>query len=294
MKFMKMKRKIKGKYSFIIGREGKKLINISLSPWKFYLIITALFIFLVAVAVSTFISFKFYYKFAELNLLKQRNAYLEAENQKIVKLERELKKLKRTRNKLEVMLGMEKIEEIPDFTKNVFSTPYFEISEIPFDTLNDSLSPDLKKQMIEEWKEQWRYRPSIPPTVNFVVTRLFSKNHPGIDYAVREGTPVYATADGEVKEIGYDSVFGNYIRLKHGKHYETFYGHLSKIVKEQGDSVKIQDIIGFSGSTGKSTAPHLHFEISYKGIKMDPKEVFIPKTVVRKIEKKEVKQNGKK
>ncbi len=288
-----MKRKLKGNYTFLLGREGKKIINISLSPWKFYLILTALLIFLGAVGFSTFISFRFYYKFAELGLLKKRNAYLEEENKKIAKLERELKELKRTRNKIEVMLGMKKVKEIPDFTKDVFSTPYFEVTEMPFDTANDSLSPELKKEMIKQWKEQWRFRPSIPPTVNFVVTRTYSKEHPGIDYAVREGTPVYATADGVVKEVGYDSVFGKYIKLKHGEYYETFYGHLSKIIKKEGDSVKVHDIIGFSGSTGKSTAPHLHFEISYKGMKMDPKEVFVPRTVVRTVERKEEEENGK-
>lgn len=96
--------------------------------------------------------------------------------------------------------------------------------------------------------------------------------HEGIDIDAKEGTEVKCPYDGKIKDCGQDAELGNYIVIDHGDGIETKYGHLKEIKVKKGDTVKKSSIIGLSGNTGKSTAPHLHFEILYMGENKDPKE----------------------
>ena len=90
---------------------------------------------------------------------------------------------------------------------------------------------------------------------------LRQKMHEGVDYSGKIGTPVYATADGRVKKSGYNGSFGNYIEIDHGRGYKTCYGHLSRRLVKKGEKIERGQKIGELGNTGKSTAPHLHYEI---------------------------------
>ena len=90
---------------------------------------------------------------------------------------------------------------------------------------------------------------------------LKQKMHEGVDYSGKIGTPIYATADGKVKKSNYNGSFGNYIEIDHGYGYKTCYGHLSKRIVKRGEKIKRGQKIGEMGNTGKSTAPHLHYEI---------------------------------
>ena len=94
--------------------------------------------------------------------------------------------------------------------------------------------------------------------------------HPGIDIAVDYGTPVYASAAGYVEQSGWYGGYGKYIRLSHDFGYETAYGHMSRLAVEAGSFVKKGEIIGYVGSTGYSTGPHLHFEILKYGEQVNP------------------------
>ena len=89
------------------------------------------------------------------------------------------------------------------------------------------------------------------------------KFHDGHDYSARIGTPVYTTANGRVKKSKYWGSFGNYIEIDHGNGYVTMYGHLSTRNVKSGDKVFRGQKIGEVGNTGRSTAPHLHYEIQY-------------------------------
>ncbi len=111
--------------------------------------------------------------------------------------------------------------------------------------------------------------PLDPP---YTVTQAFGENpeayarfgqagHNGLDFAVTEGTPVYAAADGSVDRSMFDpGGYGNYVRINHGG-YSTLYGHLSRANVTIGNKVRAGDVIGYSGNTGNSTGPHLHFEL---------------------------------
>lgn len=96
------------------------------------------------------------------------------------------------------------------------------------------------------------------------------RQHTGIDLAAPTGTPVYATADGIVSRADEYSSYGLYISLEHGASMQTRYAHLSRLAVAAGDSVKKGDLIGYVGSTGRSTGPHLHYEVRVEGLAVNP------------------------
>jgi len=96
--------------------------------------------------------------------------------------------------------------------------------------------------------------------------------HLGVDYAARTGTPVVATADGRVVSAGWNGALGRTVRIRHGSEYTTFYGHLRGFAKgiEAGADVLQNQVIGYVGSTGRATGPHLHYTIHHHGQPIDP------------------------
>lgn len=126
--------------------------------------------------------------------------------------------------------------------------------------------------------------PAIQPVSNSDLKRLASgfgyridpvyktvKFHAGLDFAAPQGTPIYATANGTVKVAGnLGNGYGNHVVLSHGYGYETLYGHMYKIKVKPGDKIKRGEIIGWVGSTGKSTGPHCHYEVHKNGTHLDP------------------------
>ena len=105
------------------------------------------------------------------------------------------------------------------------------------------------------------------------ITREFPADgsHPGLDIAVPASTFIRAAGAGTISSAGTDSVYGKYLLINHGGGIETLYGHASRLLVSPGDQVKRQQLIALSGSTGKSTAPHLHFEVRLNGTPVDPR-----------------------
>ncbi|MFD0701516.1 M23 family metallopeptidase [Myroides pelagicus] len=126
--------------------------------------------------------------------------------------------------------------------------------------------------------------PAIQPVKNEDLKRMASgygyrsdpftkikKFHAGMDFSAETGTPVYATGDGKVIRANNQlSGYGNLIEIDHGYGYLTRYAHLYKYNTKQGQSVKRGDIIGYIGSTGRSSGPHLHYEVHYQGNVVNP------------------------
>lgn len=94
--------------------------------------------------------------------------------------------------------------------------------------------------------------------------------HKGIDLAGATGTPIRASADGVVSRAEWFSSYGLYVQLEHGGAIETRYGHMSRLNVAPGQTVKKGDVIGYIGSTGRSTGPHLHYEVRVAGEAVDP------------------------
>lgn len=98
-----------------------------------------------------------------------------------------------------------------------------------------------------------------------------SEFHPGMDFASPEGTPIYATGDGTIERADNTAQgYGNHVVINHGYGYQTLYGHMSKIATQVGKVVKRGELIGYVGSTGLSTAPHVHYEVVKNGEKVNP------------------------
>ncbi len=141
----------------------------------------------------------------------------------------------------------------------------------------ESLNELIK--LIEDKNETLSSVPSIYPTVGRFTSRFGyrkdpftrrTKFHDGLDIANTYGTPLYATADGVVTFSGKRSGYGNVIQINHGNGYETVYGHNSKNIVKARDFVKKGQLIGYMGSSGRSTGPHLHYEVRINGKPVNP------------------------
>jgi murein DD-endopeptidase MepM/ murein hydrolase activator NlpD len=97
--------------------------------------------------------------------------------------------------------------------------------------------------------------------------------HPGLDIATPTGSYIRAAGAGRVSEVGEDPTYGKYVRIDHDNGYETLYAHASDTSVDLGEDVRKNEVIALSGSTGESTAPHLHFEILLEGVTIDPLEL---------------------
>lgn len=121
----------------------------------------------------------------------------------------------------------------------------------------------VKNEQLKQMASGFGYR-SDP----FTKIRKF---HAGMDFSAKTGTPIFATGDGVVERADNTaSGYGNHIVIRHGFGYETLYGHLSKYKVRSGQRVKRGDVIGYVGSTGRSEAPHLHYEVHKNGEVVNP------------------------
>ncbi len=129
--------------------------------------------------------------------------------------------------------------------------------------------------------------PAIQPVLNKDLKRMASgygwridpvyhtrRFHAGMDFTAPVGTDIYATGNGTVISVGWEQGYGNCVQINHGYGYLTLYGHMSAFKVKRGQAVKRGDVIGFVGNTGKSTGPHLHYEVHYKGQVMNPQNYY--------------------
>ena len=107
----------------------------------------------------------------------------------------------------------------------------------------------------------------------------YTKMHTGVDWAAPGGTPIYASGNGTVEKVGWESGYGKYVRIRHTNGYETAYGHLTAYARgiDEGTRVRQGQVIGFVGSTGLSTGSHLHYEILVNGRFVDPMRIKLPR-----------------
>ncbi|UCH09561.1 MAG: M23 family metallopeptidase [Fidelibacterota bacterium] len=149
------------------------------------------------------------------------------------------------------------------------------LEQLSYEGIRDSLKNDLAKL---------RKTPSIRPVTRGEYTSGFGlRRHPynrsyefhkGQDISLRSGTPVHATADGKIIAARWDSNLGLYVKIDHGYGFHTIYGHLRRIVIDEGQRVKRGEKIGESGNTGRSTAPHLHYEVRLYNQHQNPTNFF--------------------
>ncbi|MGZ9103394.1 MAG: M23 family metallopeptidase [Rhodoplanes sp.] len=107
----------------------------------------------------------------------------------------------------------------------------------------------------------------------------YTKMHTGVDWSAPMGTPVFASGNGTIEKVGWESGYGKYIRIKHANGYQTAYGHLTAYARGAAEGARVRQgqLIGFVGSTGLSTGAHLHYEIVVNGRFVDPMRVRLPR-----------------
>ena len=141
-----------------------------------------------------------------------------------------------------------------------------------FDDQGQSVRKALMRTPIDGARLTSTYGNRRHPTLGY------TKMHRGVDFGAPKGTPIFAAGDGVVDKLGSHGAYGNYIRLRHGPVYQTAYAHLQKFAQglHTGKRVKQGDTVGFVGSTGRSTGPHLHYEVLKYGEQVNPLGVKLP------------------
>jgi murein DD-endopeptidase MepM/ murein hydrolase activator NlpD len=138
--------------------------------------------------------------------------------------------------------------------------------------------------MVKNKEKLLRAIPAIQPISNKNMKRVASgfgyridplykdfRLHAGLDFSAPTGTPIYATSDGVVQQAGFSTDgYGNKVVINHGYGFQTLYAHMVRVKAKSGQSVKRGEVIGYVGSTGKSTGSHLHYEVIKRGAKVDP------------------------
>jgi len=195
---------------------------------------------------------------------------LREDNQRVVELERILGELEVRYDQVRNALGADVVADLGQ----------------PIDdrlTANGvfAIHPD-SNSMYETGSTEPRHWPIDSTRFSAVVTRgqveAGPEVHRGIDIAVTEGTPIRAAGGGMVAGAAFDAEYGFYVLLQHPSGLQTMYGHASRLLVEPGQHIEPGQIIALAGSTGRSTAPHLHFELRREGELIDPFQLINPES----------------
>ncbi len=182
---------------------------------------------------------------------------LEAEQGRVVELGRQLELLEEQYGRVRDLFGSRPTEP------SALWVP-------PTGSGTEARAPDLEPSSPESWPLS---------EAGFVTRALLADapdDHPGLDIAVPEGTWVRAAGAGIVLDVGEDPVYGEFVTLDHGEGLVTLYGHASRTFVVRGQQVRRNELIALSGNSGRSTAPHLHFEVRRDGEPLDPTTFVIP------------------
>lgn len=230
--------------------------------WLFKTLAIGSVVFVVLVGISAVLYTPIVRTAARVPGLNQEIARLTEENNQVQTLAATLQELEQRYDQIRTVLGAEKVPEA-------------------LTTLRPDGLPVLEALIAKSPGADPRYGdpgPSLPiywPLDSLVhggVTRGFSaQSHPGVDVAVPRGTPIRAAGGGTVVQAGFDPEYGLFVLIDHPDGYRTRYGHTSRLLVSAGSSVDAGEVIALSGNTGRSTAPHLHFEKRRGDLLLDPR-----------------------
>ena len=248
----------RGTFSVIIVPHDLKKTRTYRVPYRlFYVLLTLLGITAVVLIVFVATYGRLLIKTRETVMLERQVDELSRRNERIGELTRNLARLHEMDGRIRGMLGMD--------TKGA-------------DTVASAgLALGIDREVHGEGEQILMATPTFWPVKGYITKGYSvaggegsSQYHSGIDIAVERGTPVKASASGEVSDAGWDDTYGYYVVLDHGYGIKTLYGHNERLVVMKGERVGRGQTIAFSGNTGRSSAPHLHFEVSRNNIAVDP------------------------
>jgi murein DD-endopeptidase MepM/ murein hydrolase activator NlpD len=250
------------------GREPSHNFRISVAVLK---IGAAIFsIWLILLVVATVFLGKLLDKSRQAEVLRQENQLLREYNSKVVEIEKGFQKNRELTAKIAGLAGIE-LEQPKSGQSSIVDSVFPESAGRGSVSGMAGDDPALSSEELEKMRT-----PQGRPLYGWI-TRSFNadenngkEKHEGVDIAVKEGTPVVATATGEVVFAGWDQDFGNMLIIDHGNGYKTVYGHNERLLVSLGDKIFKGKVIALSGNSGRSSAPHLHYQILKDGEPVDP------------------------
>lgn len=256
----------------VVPHDQSKTYNFKMSYRSLFSIGALLTVLLILVLVLSFTYGRVLVTAQHSFVLERENHQLRGEVAQIDSLKAELLNLQGLSIQIKGMLGVEMSHEDSVLVANLS----------PAQSPAIGSDPDMEGVGAREQKAMLDAMPSIWPVKGYV-TRGFRvtggennpEYHPGIDIAAERGTPVLAAADGVVEASRYDETYGWMVEIDHGYGITTLYGHCTRNLVNVGDRVTRGKIIATVGSTGKSTAPHLHFEVRRNGVSVNPQDYLL-------------------
>ena len=212
---------------------------------------------------------------ARTPLLERQVAQLTAENRRVVELERALDEAETRYAQIRGMLGAQigppqkasaDSSEAPAAEERLYVAPPL-LARAPGGPGETSSATGASGPSAPHL---WPLTVPSYRTRGMVAANSSQEEHPGIDLAVPVGSDVRASGGGVIRQVGEDLAYGLFVLIQHPAGYQTMYGHLSRVLVQRNDLVRAGQVVALSGSTGRSTAPHLHFEIRLQGRSLDP------------------------
>jgi murein DD-endopeptidase MepM/ murein hydrolase activator NlpD len=256
-----------------LSHHGPRKFALKLSEGAFYAVLMGIAAFLV---IFGFLFFSYGDLYLRTVRLTRRNVQLEAEHSRVVALENEVRAMRELDRKVRMMLGEETKPPPLDLSASGSETRTAGPgSDIAGAEDAEFSGPEIAA-LFNQQEIRRRSLPSIWPVQGWVTQEFRGSlgarsGHGGVDIAAPQGAPVVAAADGIVTFADWDEIYGNLVTLDHGLGFQTRYGHNSQVIAREGQTVKRGDILAFVGSTGRSTAPHLHYEVLRDGLSVDPR-----------------------
>ncbi len=287
-----------GKYQIVIFREGRSgSRNIHLRGW---FIACALILVIVSIGLNYWL-WDQYLRDAHLQddldaakaLLTEQRRQTVSLSEKISSLGRDLERVRNFDSKLRLMMNMEKDpaevgDDYEDFSRTYLPLHRQELAARKMQDFLDRLSEATRLEEVRQQDLLHALRdnrsilggmPTIWPVTGFVTSSFGSRMspfgrghqfHKGLDISNRVGTPIVAPAEGHVIHSGPDGAYGNSVEIDHGGGIVTKFAHMQRAVVHSGDWVKRGQTLGYIGMTGRTTGPHLHYEVRLNGTPVNP------------------------
>lgn len=228
--------------------------------------------------------------------IEEQNSQILALTTRISEVQSDLDRVRQFDAKLRLMMNMERDPEttsVGGSRDETFAREYLPLrrQDLMVRKMNNflkQLSGDIRLEEVRQQELLQKLRanrealasvPSIWPIEGFITSRFGgradpftgrSEQHKGLDISARTGTPIYAPGKGTVIFSGVENGYGNSVLLQHGGGITTRYAHMSRRAVSEGQTVQRGDVIGYVGSTGRSSGPHLHYEVRLNGVNVDP------------------------
>lgn len=222
------------------------------------------------------------WKVANYNSLRTENSILRNQYQQLQRennqKQQQLASLQMMASEVSVALGLQKgLEGSDDISDEGTLTPNYQESLDEYNFLKTANISRLHHEYAHAWQKN--IVPSIWPVNGRILSNFGDREdpfsgegevHTGVDISATMGTPVHAAADGVIEAADYESGYGKKVVIDHGNGMRTWYAHLSRFEVIPGQEIRAGEILGYSGATGKVTAPHLHFEVRLHGSPVNP------------------------